>query len=393
MTITKLNTINHSTKQIKLINVEFNHNEANNALINGQKQFNRTITSKQINPVIMSKILELYSQNVSISKISKIINFSRKAIKTNLDKSKNKLTTYVVWKKQKWGEIKYLKTTITYSLEKWKLNWLMNSANKTYVWTSKSEQKYQTFINWFKNFKNPLGKKLSADLLLYYWLKYIKSIDFKNVKTPTKQTIYNWIDKKKYNFNKKSFIKLSSGFYWKKKTKITTKIYNDSSKSILDLNEDTKELGINNAFEIDLVKGKISDKYSILTCLNKVTRKLYAKIVKPNAEDVKENLEKIIKENNLIIKQLIIDNGSENVLLHKIKSIQQIYRCRPYCSSDKGQIENVHRLLRYWIKKGKSIDLINQEELDQIVDYINNYPRRIYKNGKLMSANEFCSLS
>ena len=95
----------------------------------------------------------------------------------------------------------------------------------------------------------------------------------------------------------------------------------------------------------------------------------------------------------MIIKQLIIDNGSENVLLYKIKSIQQIYRCRPYCSSDKGQIENVHRLLRYWIKKGKSIDLINQEELDQIVDHINNYPRRIYKNGKLMSANEFCSLS
>ena len=62
---------------------------------------------------------------------------------------------------------------------------------------------------------------------------------------------------------------------------------------------------------------------------------------------------------------------------------------RPYCSSDKGQIENIHRLLRYWIKKGVSIDKISQNYLNQVVNIINDYPREIYQSGKLMSAMEF----
>lgn len=150
-----------------------------------------------------------------------------------------------------------------------------------------------------------------------------------------------------------------------------------------------KNKNLDNAYEIDLVKGSINDKYAILTCLNKLTRMFYSKIVEPNSIDVKNKLIEIIKENNLQIDQLIIDNGSENVLLKEIESIKQIYRCRPYCSSDKGQIENIHKLLRYWIEKGKSIDNIKQNELNEIVWKINNYPRRIYENDKLMSAMEF----
>lgn len=165
--------------------------------------------------------------------------------------------------------------------------------------------------------------------------------------------------------------------------------YDDNSKSILEFANDMQNKSLINAYEIDLVKGKIDDQYAILTCINKATRELYAKITKPNSIDVKYNLEKIIDENQLEIKQLIIDNSSENVCLNEIESIGQIYRCQPYCSSDKGQIENVHRLLRYWIKKRTSIDLINQKTLDIVVEKINNYPRRVFDNDKLMSAMEF----
>ena len=162
------------------------------------------------------------------------------------------------------------------------------------------------------------------------------------------------------------FIKLSNGLYYKNNSKPMQRIYDDNSKSILDFEKDMENKSLDNAYEIDLVKGSKGDEFSILTCINKKTRKLYSKIVKPNSIDVKNKLKSIIKENNLKVDQLIIDNGSENVLLHEIKGIKQIYRCRPYCSSDKGQIKNIHRLLRFWIKKGESIDKISQEILSKV---------------------------
>lgn len=384
---------NKEKKTIKQVEIYFNHKKANEIMKEGQEKYKRIISSKQINPVVMSKILELFSNNISISKISKLIGFSRKTIKNNLNKCKTIENKFEQQGKIYNKKIYFYKILIRYSIDVWSKNWLLNSASKSNVWTQNSEIKYQKFLDWFFSFvKTYVNLKISVNVLLYHWDKYLKENNLKNEKTLVKSTIYYWIRANKYKFSKQKFIKLSQGLYFKKKKKTVTKIYNDNSKSILEFREDTKNNNLSKAYEIDLVKGKLSDKYSILTCLNKKTRMLYAKITKPNALDVKNNLIKIINENNLQIDQLIIDNGSENVLLNKISSIKQIYRCRPYCSSDKGQIENIHRLLRYWIKKGVSIDKISQIYLNQVVNIINDYPREIYQSGKLMSAIEFSKM-
>ncbi len=49
-----------------------------------------------------------------------------------------------------------------------------------------------------------------------------------------------------------------------------------------------------------------------------------------------------------------------------------------YSSSEKGSIENAHRLLRRYIPKGKSIDKYVGQELKPMADFINSHPR-IYK--------------
>ncbi len=68
-------------------------------------------------------------------------------------------------------------------------------------------------------------------------------------------------------------------------------------------------------------------------------------------------MEKLIKDNNLVIDTLTIDNGSENYKLPEIESIKEIFHCHPYSSSEKGNIENAHRLFKkIHITKGKSID-------------------------------------
>ena len=46
----------------------------------------------------------------------------------------------------------------------------------------------------------------------------------------------------------------------------------------------------------------------------------------------------------------------------------------------------------YWdvgSKKERTINNLTQWELDQIIQKINEYPRRIFKSDKLVSANEF----
>ena len=55
-----------------------------------------------------------------------------------------------------------------------------------------------------------------------------------------------------------------------------------------------KNQPLSNAYEIDLVKGKNDDEFLILTCINKETRMLYAKITKPNSIDVKNNSTNIL---------------------------------------------------------------------------------------------------
>ncbi len=79
---------------------------------------------------------------------------------------------------------------------------------------------------------------------------------------------------------------------------------------------------------MDTVIGLRSDNYCILTLINRKSRMfVYAQLSRRNAKAIKENLEKLIKDNNLVIDTLTIDNGSENYKLPEIESIKEIFHC------------------------------------------------------------------
>lgn len=141
-----------------------------------------------------------------------------------------------------------------------------------------------------------------------------------------------------------------------------------------------------NDYEMDTVVGKTTDKYVILTLLNRKTRMFYFTFTKRNATSVKENLYKIIIENNLKIDTLTIDNGSENYKIDELKEVGEIYHCHPYSSSEKGSIENCHRLLRRFIPKGKSIDKYLEYDTKNIFNFINSYARKIGGDSSITSA-------
>ncbi len=54
------------------------------------------------------------------------------------------------------------------------------------------------------------------------------------------------------------------------------------------------------------------------------------------------------------------------------------YFCHPYCSSERGSNENCNGLIRYWIRKGEDIGTYTAGQIQDIQDWINNYPRKLF---------------
>lgn len=91
-------------------------------------------------------------------------------------------------------------------------------------------------------------------------------------------------------------------------------------------------------------------------------------------------LYKLIKENNLNVKSITIDNGIEfekiGLLAHWVDCI--VYFCEPYASYQRGTNENINGLIRRKYKKGTNFNLISDQELNELQDTINNMPRKMF---------------
>ena len=122
--------------------------------------------------------------------------------------------------------------------------------------------------------------------------------------------------------------------------------------------------------------------------VNRKTRNLIIKKISRGSESMLEAIRKIYYKYNLIINGLIIDNGSENALLHLFDQVNAIYCCQPNYQTDKPSVENVNHLIPYWISKKTSFDRFNGQQIKTIQENINSYPRKIFAKNKLMSSND-----
>lgn len=140
--------------------------------------------------------------------------------------------------------------------------------------------------------------------------------------------------------------------------------------------EDRNDFG---HWEGDTVEGQ-AHKDGIHTTQERKSRKLVAKkIAKINSkltvEAQKEIFEKYPPEAK---KTLTVDNGKEFFDHGELgKTGIQIYFCDPYSSWQKGGLENANGLIRRYLPKKTDFSSLTQEELDEIVEEINNRPRKI----------------
>ena len=77
-------------------------------------------------------------------------------------------------------------------------------------------------------------------------------------------------------------------------------------------------------------------------------------------------------------KSLLVDNGSENSKLDLLLDKNKLYSCDPYSSWQKAEIESMHRLIRLFWPKGKSMNSLTQSAVKLIERKVNLYFRKRY---------------
>ena len=143
-------------------------------------------------------------------------------------------------------------------------------------------------------------------------------------------------------------------------------------------------------WEIDLVVGgKGKGTAALLTLTERKTRKQIIRKLKDRTQRsvicAMNSIERGMGTGAFrsIFKSITADNGSEFLDREALErsvlsgSRTHIYYAHPYSSWERGSNENANRIIRRFIPKGCDISKFNRKQIQQIEDWINNYPRKI----------------
>ncbi len=129
--------------------------------------------------------------------------------------------------------------------------------------------------------------------------------------------------------------------------------------------------------EMDLVIGK-GQKSVVLTIIDRRTNMFFqTKVRSKSPALVAEAAYRILLPFKGILKTITTDNGvefSHHVWLSRKLGVK-IYFADPFCSGQKGAVENANKLLRQYFPKGTDFNLVEQSELDAVQMKINRRPR------------------
>lgn len=131
-------------------------------------------------------------------------------------------------------------------------------------------------------------------------------------------------------------------------------------------------------WEMDLVVSTTGGTSALLVLTERVSRKeIITKISDKQAKSVRYALKKL-KETNQF-ESITTDNGPEFLEYDKLKKIlpnTDMYYCHSFASWEKGSCENQNRMIRRWYPKGTDFGKVRHQEIAELQDWMNNYPRR-----------------
>jgi IS30 family transposase len=148
-----------------------------------------------------------------------------------------------------------------------------------------------------------------------------------------------------------------------------------------------------NIVQYDSVIGKIFDEKALLTITFPKYNFQFARIIrKGSADSVNTQIRKIFKKlDNRLIKSIfpinLCDNGSEFSHFNQIEfdqngeQIIKTFFTTPYRATNKSECERNHELVRYILPKGRSLNNLTQDAVNEVFSNIDSYPRKS-KGGK-----------
>lgn len=140
-------------------------------------------------------------------------------------------------------------------------------------------------------------------------------------------------------------------------------------------------------WEMDLVVGIKESKAVLLTLTERVSRyEIILKLPDRRAATIRaafDDLEKKTPKFKQKFKSITTDNGAEfleyNLLRRSIRGGTrfEVYYCHSYAAWEKGSNENHNRMIRRFFPKGTDFSKITKEQIAQIQNWMNRYPRKI----------------
>ena len=127
--------------------------------------------------------------------------------------------------------------------------------------------------------------------------------------------------------------------------------------------------------ELDFIVSKES-KWVLLTAADWTTKKTWVvKLPNRKRDTIRAALSRLF--HGIVLKSITTDNDVAFTCWRELEILlgTHIYFTHPYHSWEKGLIENTNRWIRCFVPKRRDIGTVTQEEIDEILSFLNDRPR------------------
>jgi IS30 family transposase len=203
----------------------------------------------------------------------------------------------------------------------------------------------------------------------------------------TVKTLYNNIDSGEIDIGRDDLLRKEG---WKQdKSKPRKSLKNIKGESIDKRPETANERSEYGHWEMDLVVSCKSGNGALLTLTERMTRQeIIIRLPDKTQRSVKRALDRLERRYGTGFKEkfktITTDNGSEFL---DFKSLEQsrgtkekrfkMYYAHPYSSWERGSNENANGIIRRFFPKGTDFSKVKVAKIQEVEDWMNNYPRRI----------------
>lgn len=128
-------------------------------------------------------------------------------------------------------------------------------------------------------------------------------------------------------------------------------------------------------WETDLMLGGCRGKEALLAIAERKVKDKKSSSIMEALYFIKEEFGTSFEE---LFETITTDNGAEFSQLSELEEGHnlRIYYAHPYCPSDKGMIENMNRIIRRFIPKGKRLEHCTADEIIAIQQWLRDLPRK-----------------